>query len=99
MATHPQALYGGNNLSNKTSSRYLEDASYLRMRNIRLGYSFPKVWLNNLKLGSFELYITGDNLLTLTDFSGTDPEVGIDGYASSQYPVSKRLAFGVNVSF
>ena len=99
MATHPQALYGGNNLSNKTSSRYLEDASYLRMRNIRLGYSFPKVWLNNLKLGSFELYITGDNLLTLTDFSGTDPEVGIDGYASSQYPVSKRLAFGLNVSF
>ncbi|WP_370175044.1 SusC/RagA family TonB-linked outer membrane protein [Leeuwenhoekiella palythoae] len=99
IATHPQALYGGNNLSNKTSSRYLEDASYLRMRNIRLGYTFSQKWLSDLHMSNFEVYLTGDNLLTITDFSGTDPEVGIDGYASSQYPISKRIAFGLNLSF
>ncbi|RXG29003.1 SusC/RagA family TonB-linked outer membrane protein [Leeuwenhoekiella palythoae] len=99
IATHPRALYGGNNLSNKTSSRYLEDASYLRMRNIRLGYTFSQKWLSDLHMSNFEVYLTGDNLLTITDFSGTDPEVGIDGYASSQYPISKRIAFGLNLSF
>ncbi|MFD2825014.1 SusC/RagA family TonB-linked outer membrane protein [Leeuwenhoekiella polynyae] len=97
--THPLALYGGNNLSNKTSSRYLEDASYLRMRNVRLGYNFSNTLLEIFRLSNFEVYVTGDNLLTITDFSGTDPEVGIDGFASSQYPISKRLAFGLNVSF
>lgn len=98
-ATHPQAFYGGNNLSNKTSSRYLEDASYLRMRNIRLGYTLPEALISKIKMSNAEVYLSGDNLLTFTKFSGMDPEVGIDGYYSTLYPVSKRIAIGINVSF
>ena len=98
IATHPLPLYGGNNASNKTSSRYLEDGSYLRLRNIRLGYSIPQKWIEKFGLKNLELYLTGDNLLTFTEYSGTDPEAGNDGFVGTQYPISKRFALGVNLS-
>ncbi|AVR47116.1 SusC/RagA family TonB-linked outer membrane protein [Christiangramia fulva] len=98
IATHPKPYYGGNNLSNKTSSRYLEDGSYLRLRNIRLGYSFEQNLIQRIGLSNAEIYITADNLMTITDYTGTDPEVGIDGFASTTYPVSKRVALGINLS-
>ncbi|UZR97162.1 SusC/RagA family TonB-linked outer membrane protein [Chondrinema litorale] len=104
VATHPRALYGGNNLSNKTSSRYLEDASYLRLRNIRLGYSLPQKWIQSAGIRNFEFYVSGDNLLTFTGYSGKDPEVGVnssygEGYSSTLYPVAKRVSLGLNLSF
>ncbi|MTI27674.1 SusC/RagA family TonB-linked outer membrane protein [Fulvivirga kasyanovii] len=98
-ATHPQAFYGGNNLSNKTSSRYLEDGSFLRMRNIRLGYTLPTGLISKLKMSTAEIYVSGDNLLTFTKFTGMDPEVGIEGVYSNLYPVSRRVAVGLNISF
>lgn len=98
-ATHPQAFYGGNNLSNKVSSRYLEEGTYLRMRNVRLGYSLPLDWVSNIGMSRAQIYVTGDNLLTITEFSGMDPEVGIGGTYSSLYPISKRFAVGLNLSF
>ena len=98
IATHPRPFYGGNNLSNKISSRYLEDGSYLRIRNIRLGYSFAPMATEAIGLKSLEIYATGDNLYTWTGFTGTDPEVGLDGYASSVYPISRRVAFGINLT-
>ncbi|MCM8570356.1 TonB-dependent receptor [Gramella jeungdoensis] len=99
IATHPRLVYGGNNLSNKTSSRYLEDGSYLRLRNIRAGYTIPQNLSNEVGLSNAEVYISGDNLLTLTGYSGMDPEVGADGFSSTLYPVSKKLIFGVNLTF
>lgn len=99
IATHPLPLYGGNNNSNKPSSRYLEDGSYLRLRNVRLGYTFGESVLNTLKISNIELYVSGDNLLTFTDFSGTDPEVGADGTYNSLYPIPRRFVVGLNVSF
>ncbi|WP_084696456.1 SusC/RagA family TonB-linked outer membrane protein [Maribacter thermophilus] len=99
IATHPKLVYGGNNLSNKTSSRYLEDASYLRLRNIQLGYSLPSKAIESMGITHLGFYVSGDNLFTFTDFSGMDPEVGSDGYSSSLYPVSKRFTLGINVSF
>ena len=106
-ATHPRLVYGGNSLSNKISSRYLEDGSYLRLRNIRVGYTIPQTWLSSVGITNAELYLSGDNLLTFTDFSGMDPEVGVDpdnpiqgvGYYSMLYPVSQRLTLGINLSF
>lgn len=108
-ATHPKLVHGGNKLSNKLSSRYLEDGSFLRMRNIRLGYELPEKWINSIGLGRLNIYVSGDNLWTLTDFSGMDPEVGVnpdsaqkstaDGVYSSLYPVSRRITFGLNASF
>lgn len=99
IATHPRPVYGGNNLSNKTSSRYLEDGSFLRMRNVRLGYNFDSQWIENLGMSNLNLYISGDNLWTITDFSGMDPEVGVDGTYNTLYPVAKRLTVGISASF
>ncbi|QKX05459.1 TonB-dependent receptor [Aquimarina sp. TRL1] len=109
IATHPQVVEGGNNNSNKRSSRYLEDASYLRMTNVTLSYTLPKVVLKKLGLSNFNIYLSGDNLLTFTDFSGVDPAVtgnpndrsniGLSGTPGITYPIPKRYALGVNVSF
>lgn len=98
-ATHPKPTYGGNKLSNKTSSRYLEDGSFLRMRNVRLGYTFDSQWIENLGMTNLNLYVSGDNLWTITDFSGMDPEVGVGGTYDSLYPVAKRLTVGISASF
>ncbi|MDM8162031.1 TonB-dependent receptor [Labilibaculum sp. K2S] len=103
IATHPQALNGGNSLSNKTSSRYLENGSFLKLRNVTLNYSFAgfkeKSLLNNLSV-----YVSAENLLTITDFSGIDPEVGnenSEGETSQygDYAIPRRFMFGFNFSF
>ncbi|MGJ5641122.1 SusC/RagA family TonB-linked outer membrane protein [Formosa sp. S-31] len=99
-ATHPRAVQGGNNNSNKPSSRYLEDGSYLRMRNITLSYNLPQSILDHLKLSNINVYLSGDNLFTITNYSGVDPSVGgLGGEASLSYPVPKRYVVGLNVSF
>lgn len=99
-ATHPRAVQGGNNNSNKPSSRYLEDGSYLRMRNVTLSYTLPQRFTNKINLSNLNLYVAGDNLFTLTNYSGVDPSVGgIGGEASLSYPIPKRFVLGLNVSF
>lgn len=102
IATHPKAVFGGNLNSNKISSRYLEDGSYIRLRNVRLTYTLPQQLLLNLKLSNVSVFVSGDNLWTGTKFSGMDPEVSLGpggGNSSYKYPISKRLLFGVNLGF
>ncbi|MEE9364112.1 MAG: TonB-dependent receptor [Cellulophaga sp.] len=100
IATHPLAIEGGNNNSNKRSSRYLEDGSYLRMRNVTLSYNLPSTVLSKIGLSNLNIYVSGDNLLTFTKYTGVDPAVGgLGGSASLSYPIPKRFTFGVNVSF
>lgn len=98
-ATHPELLYGGNNNSNKPSSRYLEDGSYLRLRNIQLGYTFNEKFLSSMQLQTAQVYVSVDNVFTLTKFSGTDPEVGSDGIYNNSYPIPRRFMLGINLSF
>lgn len=100
IATHPQALNGGNSLSNKTSSRYIEDGSYLKLRNITLNYSLANI--DKLKfLKNLNLFVSAENLITLTDYSGIDPEVSDDGKAETygDYAIPKRYMFGLSFSF
>lgn len=100
IATHPKALPGGNKLSNSSSSRYLEDGSYIRLRNITLGYNLPQTFLKKIKLSGARIFISGDNLWTGTNFSGPDPEVVLSaGVSSFRYPTSKKILFGLNISF
>jgi TonB-linked SusC/RagA family outer membrane protein len=108
IATEPKAIQGGNNNSNSTSSRYLEDGSYLRLRNATFGYQLPQTWLNSLKIRSARIFVSGDNLVTFTKFTGVDPEVdlspdpsvpGNKGLSSFKYPISRKILFGVNVGF
>lgn len=98
-ATHPASSYNGGTNSNKTSSRYLEDASFIRLRNITLGYRLPVSLTESLKVKGIDIFVSGDNLWTSTKFSGIDPEAALYGDATSQYPSPKRYTFGLNVSF
>jgi TonB-linked SusC/RagA family outer membrane protein len=98
-ATHPKPVPGGNNNSNSPSSRYLEDGSYLRLKNVRLSYNVPDPWADMMNLQSARLYVSGDNLVTFTDFSGMDPEVGLGGNAGTKYPISRKVMFGVGLTF
>ncbi|WP_276496638.1 SusC/RagA family TonB-linked outer membrane protein [Pontibacter litorisediminis] len=100
VATHPRAVLNGNRASNKTSSRYLEDGSYLRLRNVTLSYNLPEAVTSRLKTENIRIFVSGDNLWTWTDFSGMDPEVDLtSGYSTTRYPGSKKLMFGVNLDF
>ncbi len=99
IATHPKARVGGNRLSNELTSRYLEDGSYLRIKNVTLSYPLPKKAVKKLHLQSARIFLSGDNLYTFTRFSGMDPEVGVKGLFSYNYPVSRVFSLGLNIKF
>ncbi len=92
VATHPKPYDGGVN-ANKVSSRYLEDASFIRLRNVNLSYTIPETLAERLKIKNASVYVSADNLITITDWSGMDPESG------ALYPLSKKVLFGVRVDF
>ncbi|WP_167013869.1 TonB-dependent receptor [Chitinophaga sp. Cy-1792] len=98
-ATHPKYTLNGNKYSNKPSSRYLEDGSYLRLRNVNLSYSLPHEWLDRMKIGNARISIGGDNLWTLTRFSGIDPEVDDRGINSFKYPIARKWFAGLEINF
>ena len=80
-------------------SRFLEDASFLRLKNLMLSYTFPQKWLQRTNfLSSARIYAQGQNLLTFTSFTGMDPESTSNVY-KAQYPMSRQFTFGLEVSF
>ncbi len=108
-ATHPVAKYGNQDNGNKVSSRYLEDNDFLRLRSLTLGYNFK---LEQYKISNLRVFFTGENLFTVTNYSGVDPEIPltpVDGRrqggdltnsaSPSVYPAVRRFMFGLNVSF
>src|SRR6202000_238199 len=70
----PRSGFGNNNLV--MSDRFLENASYLRIQNVRLGYSLPANWARYVKMAHLRAYVSGQNLYVFTKYSGLDPEVG-----------------------
>ncbi|NJO89432.1 MAG: hypothetical protein HC831_11105 [Chloroflexia bacterium] len=100
IATHPKPMMGGNHDAHKQSSRYLEDASYLRLRNVNLSYQLPKSLISKVKLSAATVFLTADNLYTFTNWSGMDPETAVqDYYNSGLYPVDKKYLIGIKVDF
>jgi len=90
----------------RASSRFIEDGSYLRIKNVNLGYSFKKEWIKKMKLESLRLYVTAENLYTFTRYSGMDPEVNYAGNDNTiigvdffTYPQARSYNFGVNIKF
>ena len=86
------------------SDLWVEDGSFLRMKAITLGYTLPKVLTTRLKLSNIRFFITGQNLITLTRYSGMDPENGGNGLSTrgldkGGYPISKKYMFGVKLDF
>ncbi len=106
VATHPKPISGGNKNADGISSRYLEDGSFLRLKNVTISYSFPKNICRKLHMTDLKVFVTGDNLWTLTKFSGMDPEVRLEstmyelaGMYSMNYPVGRAITAGINFKF
>ena len=106
IATHPEAKKGGNSGAHNLSSRYLEDGSFFRLRNVTLSYDLPKNLISKVKMSGARVYVSADNLLTLTRFSGMDPEVTLElaswtlpGMYSDIYPVPMSVVMGIDITF
>ena len=93
--TIPRVSFDDNG-SSKFSNLYVEDASYIRLKNVELGYSFSG--LQKLGVKNVRLYVSGQNLWTSTNYSGLDPET-VDQVDYGTYPQSRAILFGVNVKF
>ncbi|GAB3925412.1 SusC/RagA family TonB-linked outer membrane protein [Larkinella terrae] len=92
--------------ANRVSTRQIEDGSYLRLKNLQVAYNLPSSVIQALKIQSVRVYVTAQNFLTWTNYSGYDPEVnrfGQDsrsqGFDYASYPATKTLLFGLNVGF
>ena len=104
IATHPQLIAGGNNMASSTSTRYLESGDYFKMKSLTLSYTFPKKWLKPLNVENAVLSLSGENLFTITKYSGQDPEIllstSYNGNASDYgYPTVRRFTLGLSVNF
>jgi len=92
----PNPLGSPTNMANST--RFLESGAYLRLKNVQIGYTFPKKWTDTFHCSRLRLYVTASNLLTITKYSGYDPEVG-SGVDYGNYPQSRTFTFGLNANF
>lgn len=100
----PRATSADPNLNNRESSRYVEDGTYMRIKNVKLGYNFPKKWLKKLHINRLEAYCMGQNLYTFTEYSGMDPEMNYAGESTTRigtdfftYPQARTITFGINI--
>ena len=105
-ATHPKATLNGNKNANQISSRYLEDGSYFRLKNLTIGYDFPLSLISKAKMTKCRIYFSADNLFTASKFSGMDPEITLEkstyslaGFYSENYPVGRTFQGGIEISF
>lgn len=97
--TMPRAVFNDPNKNTRPSTRFIEDGSYLRIKNVTLGYQLPKHLIQRAKLSNARIYISGQNLHTFTNYTGFDPETGVNGIDLSLYPVSRTISIGINLGF
>ena len=97
-AAYPRLTYNTGFNQNTFSTYWMEDASYLRLKNVQLGYTFPEKWMKKARIEKMRLYLSGDNLLTFSKyFYAYDPETPVSkgGY----YPQIKTVVMGLNITF
>lgn len=109
--TYARAVVADVNKNNRASDHYVEDGSYLRLRNVKLGFNIPPATIERLGLSNLKFYVSAQNLITLTSYSGWDPEIGqvsdISGNSGVQsrgidfasYPITPTFTMGVNLQF
>jgi len=102
----PRAIQQDPNDNSRLSDRYIEDGSYLRIKNISLGYTVPAKVLKNLNIESLRVYTNIQNLATFTKYTGFDPEIGastassnVYGLDNGRYPSPQVYSFGLNITF
>ncbi len=93
----PRAVFNDPNKNTRVSNRYIEDGSYLRLKNVTFGYTFPQQLVNRAKMTSARIYFSGQNLATFTKYTGFDPEVAANGIDLNLYPVTKVFSAGINI--
>ena len=91
----------GSSKNQKTQTRYLQDASYMRLKNLQVGYTFPQTWTSKAGINKLRIYVSGENIWTITKLKDVmDPEsVGIGQQHGTTYPNSASYSFGLSVTF
>jgi hypothetical protein len=108
--TQPRASWTSKSNNARPSSRFLEDGSYLRLKNLQIGYTLPAKALKNIGLKQVRLYASGSNLLTLTRYPGLDPEMTVSDNSKGEgdraagidwgtYPSAMTIMFGIDITF
>ena len=102
----PRATLNDPNDNDRVSDRYIEDGSYLRIKNITLGYTLPKAWAQKVKMENVRAYVNIQNLYTFTKYTGYDPEIGasttsinVMGLDNGRYPSPTVYSFGMSITF
>ena len=109
----PRATFDGFANNSRLSSRFVQDGSYLRLKNIQLGYNFDSSVLEKTFITKARVYLAGQNLLTITDYNGLDPELGVDetqtqdgsntsldlGIDRGRYPSTRTVTVGLDINF
>lgn len=105
-ASLPRAAIGDPNDNDRISDRYIEDGSYIRLKNIAFGYTFPKKWIKTIGVENLRVYMNIQNLLTITGYDGYDPEIGVNtqnvnvyGMDFGRYPSPTTYSFGLSLTF
>ena len=88
-------LNEGDPQNTQSSTRWLYDASYLKLKNLSIGYTLPKNVTDKLSISRARVYFSAENLLTITSFPGLDPEMG----ANTNYPIMRQISLGTNITF
>ena len=88
------------------SDRFVESGSFLRLRNVQVGYTLPESVIDKLKLSDIRVYLSADNLFTFTSYTGYDPEIGLafgdpfgSGVDMGSYPLPRVMVLGANIKF
>ncbi|GAA5220276.1 TonB-dependent receptor [Membranihabitans marinus] len=101
----PRMTTKRNNVNHRTSDLFIEKGDFLRLKNLTLGYSLPNAITSKIGMASWRFYISGQNVITLTGYSGMDPELGyVDGNLQAnvdyaQYPQARTFIFGTSIKF
>ncbi|MGV8094379.1 MAG: TonB-dependent receptor [Mangrovibacterium sp.] len=105
MTDVPKAL-ADNKDNSMLSTRFLEDGSFIRLKSVTLSYNLKSAWLQSMQISNVQLYFTGQNLWTITDYSGYDPELNYGGTSNTAlgidfgtFPQPRTFIFGVNIDF
>ena len=93
------------NLNHRTSDLFIESGNFLRLKNLTIGYTLPSAVVESISLSRLRLYLSGQNVFTITDYSGLDPELGLtqgnlqQNVDFAQFPQARTLLLGVNINF
>ena len=98
-AYYPRPVFKEGAKNQETQSRYLQDASYIRLKNFQLGYTLPTKWMKNIGLTKCRVFVSGENLWTGTSLSSLfDPETISGGNGGNAYPLSSTWSFGLSLT-